>query len=139
MRIYNEQLVCVYSEEDLENSEIIGKIKGRDVLGFSIREQDDFLHYEIEKIDAKALQLIIRNRENVTIALKMSEDEIIDYFYEIVYKLCSENAPSCCDEENIDECINQEIDSGIAKSEVFYAVRSKVLDKLKLNFTIIQS
>ena len=136
MRIYNNQLVCVYSEEDLENSEIIGKIKGRDVLGFSIREQDEFLHYEIEKIDAKALQLIIRNRENVTIALKMSEDEIIDYFYKIVYNLCSGDSPSCCDEEHIDECINQEIDSGIAKSEVFYGVRSRVLEKLKLNLSV---
>ena len=133
MRIYNNQLVCVYSEEDLENSEIIGKIKGRDVLGFSIREQDEFLHYEIEKIDAKALQLIIRNRENVTIALKMSESEIIDYFYEILYSLCSKKDKNCCDEENIDRCINQEIDSGIAKSDVFYRVRPNVLEKLKLN------
>jgi len=135
MRIYNNQLVCVYSEEDLENSEIIGKIKGRDVLGFSIRESSEILHYEIEKINASALQLIIRNRESVTIALKMSEEEIIDYFYEIVYRLCSKKSKKCCDEDHIDECLTLEIDAGIAKSEVFYKVRSKVIIRLKLNLS----
>jgi len=135
MRIYNNQLVCVYNEEDLENSEIIGKIKGRDVLGFSIRDSAEMLHYEIDKIDASALQLIIRNRKNVTIALKMSEDEIVAYFYEIIYKLCEGKSQKYCKEMNIDECINQEIDAGIAKSEVFYGVRSKVLKMLDLNLS----
>jgi len=131
LRIYKQKMVQVYEEEDLRNSEIIGKIKGRYALGFSIREDGQIIYYDIGEISAKELQLIIRHTKTVTIAIEMLEDEIVDYFYDLISRLCLDKPESCCDEESIDECIIQEIDSGIVKSQAFYDIRPKVIDRLR--------
>jgi len=91
-RIYNNTLVKVYTEDDLKNSEIISKLKGRDLAGFTIRdENNNIVFYEREAVSAKELQLIIRNLKTVTVAIKMNEEEVIDYFYMIAKVQIIEN------------------------------------------------
>ena len=83
-RIYNNKLVKVYTGDDLNNSEIISKLKGQNLAGFTIRDKNNkIIFYDTEKVSAKELQLFIRNLKTATVAIKMSEEEVIDYFYMI--------------------------------------------------------
>ena len=130
-RIYNNQLIKVYTEDDLKNSEIISKLKGRDLAGFTIRDENNkIIFYEREEVSAKELQLIIRNLKTVTVAIKMSDEEVIDYFYMIAKIQLIENNREVFKESELYEWMNSTIDSGIVKSEVWLEVKNKVYEKL---------
>ena len=130
-RIYNNKLVSVYTGDDLKNSEIISKIKGRDLAGFTIRdEHNNITFYDAEKVSAKELQLVIRNLKTATVAVSMSDKEVIDYFYIIAKVLLIENNREFFTEDELYEWMNGSIDSGIVKSEVWKEVKDKVYEKL---------
>ena len=130
-RIYNNKLVRVYSGEDLSNSEIISKLKGREVAGFTIRdEHNNIIFYDKDKVSAKELQLIIRNLDTATIAIKMSEEEVIDYFYMIAKMQLMERSRESFTEDELYEWMNLTIDSGIVKSKVWLEVKDRVYEKL---------
>ena len=137
-RIYNNTLVKVYTEDDLKNSEIISKLKGRDLAGFTIRdENNNIVFYEREAVSAKELQLIIRNLKTVTVAIKMSEEEVIDYFYMIAKIQLIENNQDSFKESKLFEWMNATIDAGIVKSKVWLEVKDKVYERLsKGGFTL---
>ena len=131
VRIYNNKLVRVYSREDLNNSEIISKLKGRELAGFTTRdEQSNITFHDRDMVSAKELQLIIRNIETATIAIKMSDEEIIDYFYQIAKVQLIEKDRESFKEEELHDWMNSTIDSGIINSEVWIDVKDKVYDKL---------
>ncbi len=133
MRIYNNKLIRVYTGDDLNNSEIISELKGRDLAGFTIRDKNnDITFYETDKVTAKELQMLIRNLKTATIAIKMSDEEVIDYFYMIAKIQLIENNRDSFTEEELDEWMNANIDSGIINSEVWREVKDKVYDKLNL-------
>ncbi|HIP51307.1 MAG TPA: hypothetical protein EYG94_04380 [Campylobacterales bacterium] len=137
-RIYNNQLIKVYTGEDLNNSEIVSKLKGKDLAGFTIRDKDNqIVFYDREKVSAKELQLIIRNLETSTVAIKMSEEEVMDYFYiEVKVQLIENNRESCTENE-LYEWMKNSIDSGIVNSSVWNELKSKVYDRLlKGGFTV---
>jgi len=138
-RIYNSKLVKVYTEDDLKNSEIISKLKGRDLAGFTIRdENNNIVFYERESVSAKELQLIIRNLKTVTVAIKMNEEEVIDYFYMVAKIQLIENNQESFKEHELFEWMNATIDAGIAKSKVWLEVKDKVYKRLlKGGFTLI--
>ena len=130
-RIYNNKLIKVYTGDDLKNSEIISKLKGRDLAGFTIRdEHNNITFYDAEKVSAKELQLVIRNLETATVAIPMSDEEIIDYFYVIAKVLLIENNREFFTEDELYEWMNSSIDSGIVKSEVWKEVKDKVYARL---------
>jgi len=130
-RIYNNKLVEVYTEDDLKNSEIISKLKGRELAGFTIRDKfNNIIFYKREEVSAKELQLIIRNLKTATIAIKMSDEEVIDYFYMIAKIQLIENNREVFKESELYEWMNSAIDSGIVKSEVWLEVKNKVYEKL---------
>jgi len=139
-RIYNHTLVRVYTEDDLKNSEIISKLKGRDLAGFTIRdEKNNIIFYERESVSAKELQLIIRNLKTVTVAIKMNEEEVIDYFYMIAKIQLIENNQDSFKESKLFEWMNSTIDAGIVKSNVWVEVKEKVYEKLtKSGFTLVE-
>jgi len=138
-RIYNHKLVKVYTKDDLKNSEIISKLKGRDLAGFTTRDKDNnIVFYEREKVSAKELQLIIRNLKTVTVAIKMSEEEVIDYFYMIAKVQLIEHNRDSFKESELYDWMNATIDAGIAKSKVWLEVKDKVYKRLlKGGFTLI--
>ena len=140
-RIYNNKLIRVYTGDDLNNSELISKLKGRDLAGFTIRDKyNNITFYDIEKVSSKELQLVIRNLKTTTIAINMSEEEIIDYFYIIAKVQLIENNRELFKESELYEWMNSSIDSGIVHSEVWNEVKDKVyLRLLKSGFTVIDS
>ncbi len=139
MRIYDNQLIKVYSEEDLKKSDVIGKLKGRDPAGFTIRdEENNIIFHEIEEITARELQLIIRNSTKVTIAIKLREEEVIDYFYEIAKMQFETAQRESCTQEELFECMNATIDAGIMRSDVWEDAKAKVMAKLLSEGFIVQ-
>jgi len=139
-RIYNNKLVRVYTKDDLKNSEIISKLKGRDLAGFTTRdEENNIIFHEREKVSSKELQLIIRNLKTVTIAIKMSEEEVIDYFYMIAKVQLIEHNRDAFKENELHEWMNLAIDAGIVKSNVWLEVKEKVYEKLaKSGFKLVE-
>ena len=130
-RIYNNKLVRVYTGEDLNNSEVISKLKGRDLAGFTIRDkQNNITFYDREKVSAKELQLIIRNLKTATIAIKMSDEEVIEYFYMIAKVQLIEKSRESFTENELYEWMNATIDSGIVNSDVWIEVKDKVYARL---------
>ncbi len=130
-RIYNNRLVRVYSGKDLNSSEAISKLKGRDLAGFTIRdEQSHIIHYDRDKVSTKELQLIIRNLKTATIAIEMSGEEVIDYFYTIAKNQLIENSREFFRENELYEWMNLTIDSGIVNSKVWLEVKSTVYERL---------
>jgi len=140
-RIYNNKLVRVYVGDDLNSSEIISKLKGRDLAGFTIRDEDNNItFYDREKVSASELQLVVRNLKRVTVAIKMSEEEIIDYFYSIAKVQLIEHNREFFKEAELYEWMNASIDSGIVHSEVWIEVKDKVYGRLlKSGFTVTDS
>ena len=138
-RIYNDKLVTVYTADDLKNSEIISKLKGRDLAGFTTRdEKHNIVFYERESVSAKELQLIIRNLKTVTVAIKLSDEEVIDYFYMIAKVQLIEHNRDTFTEEELYEWMNATIDAGILKSNVWIEAKERVYEKLlKSGFTLI--
>jgi hypothetical protein len=138
-RIYNDKLVTVYTADDLKNSEIISKLKGRDLAGFTTRdEENNIVFYERESVSAKELQLIIRNLKTVTVAIKMSDEEVINYFYMIAKVQLIEHNRDAFTEEELYEWMNATIDAGILKSNVWLEAKERVYEKLrKSGFTLI--
>ena len=139
-RIYNNKLVRVYTKDDLKNSEIISKLKGRDLAGFTIRDENNqIVFYEREKVSSKELQLIIRNLKTVTVAIKMSENEVIDYFYMITKVQLIEHNRDAFKESELHEWMNLAIDAGIVKSNIWLEVKEKVYEKLsKSGFKLLE-
>jgi len=139
-RIYNHKLVKVYTTDDLKNSEIISKLKGRDLAGFTTRdEENNIIFYERESVSAKELQLIIRNLQTVTVAIKMSEEEVIDYFYMIAKVQLIEHNRDAFKEAELHEWMNATIDARIVKSNVWLEVKEKVYEKLaKSGFSLVE-
>lgn len=132
MRIYNDQLIKVYTVEDLKNSEVISELKGRKVAGFTTRDKENNItFYDIDKISAKELQLMIRNLNSTTIAITLDETEIIDYFYLIARVQMIEHNREKCTEQELYEWMNSNIDSGIINSCVWDKARPKIVEKLK--------
>ena len=138
-RIYNRKLVRVYTEDDLKNSEIISKLKGRDLADFTIRDEDNnIVFYEREEVSAKELQLIIRNLKTVTVAIKMSDEEVIDYFYMIAKIQLIENNRESFKESELYDWMNSTIDARIVKSNVWLEVKDKVYERLfKSGFMLV--
>ena len=129
-RIYKNYLIKVYAEDDLNSSEIISKLKGRDLAGFTIRdENNNITFYEREKVTAKELQLVIRNLKTATIAIKMSDEEVIEYFYTIAKKQLIENKRESFTKKELDKWMTESIDSGIINSKVWMDVKDKVFAK----------
>jgi len=132
--------VRVYTKDDLKNSEIISKLKGRDLAGFTIRDENNqIVFYEREKVSSKELQLIIRNLKTVTVAIKMSENEVIDYFYMITKVQLIEHNRDAFKESELHEWMNLAIDAGIVKSNIWLEVKEKVYEKLsKSGFKLLE-
>jgi len=132
IRVYNHRLVRVYSGEDLNSSEIISKLKGRDLAGFTIRDKDGNINfYDRDKISSVELQMIIRNLKTVTVAINMGDDEVIDYFYKIAKDKLIEHNRDFFNESELYEWMNATIDSGIIKSEVWREVKNELFLKLQ--------
>ncbi len=132
IRIYNNKLIRVYTGDDLNNSEIISELKGRDLAGFTIRDKNNNItFYETDKVTAKELQMLIRNLKTATIAIKMSDEEVIDYFYMIAKIQLIENNRDSFTEEELDEWMKANIDSGIVNSNVWREVKDKVYAKIR--------
>ena len=130
-RIYNNKLVRVYTGEDLNNSEVISKLKGRELAGFTIRDkQNNITFYDRDKVSASELQLIIRNLKTATIAIKMSDEEVIEYFYIIAKVQLIEKSRESFTENELYEWMNSTIDSGIVNSDVWMEVKDNVYAKL---------
>jgi len=130
-RIYNNKLVKVYTGEDLTNSEVISKLKGRKLAGFTIRDKyNNITFYDREKVSASELQLVIRNLKTATIAIKMSDEEVIDYFYLIAKVQLIEKSRDFFTESELYEWMNATIDSGIVNSQVWLEVKDKVYERL---------
>ena len=132
MRIYRNQLIKVYTQEDLKSSDIIGKLKGKEPAGFTIRDKKSgkITFYDIDEISAKELQLLIRNSTTSTIAIKLQEEEIIDYFYGVIKIAFIENNRTVCSKDELYIWMNSTIDSGIVHSTVWEDIKLKVLDML---------
>jgi len=131
IRTYKNQLITVYTGNDLKNSEIISKLKGKSLAGFTIRdENNNIIFYDQEKVSAKELQLIIRNLKTSTIAINMTKDEVIDYFYVITKIQMIENNRESCSEDELIDWMKSTIDSGIVNSQVWNDMKKEVYDKL---------
>jgi len=141
MRIYNNELIKVFTGEDLSSSEVISKLKGRDPAGFTFRdEKNNIVFHDIDKISAKELQLVIRKSKTATIAIKLNDVEVIDYFYVIARVELLEHNREECKEDKLYSWMNASIDSGILKSSVWDKAKPKVIEQLKKEgFIIIES
>ena len=134
VRVYNDELIRVYAGEDIYSSEVIGKIKGHDPAGFTIRDKDGkIIFYEIEKITAKELQLLIRKSDVATIAIKLTEDEVVEYFYTIAKIELIEHNRESYREDELFEWMNNSIDAGIMHSTVWREVKESVVKMLEEN------
>lgn len=130
-RIYNNRLVKVYGGEDLNSSEIISKLKGRDLAGFTIRDRDgDIQFYDREVVSSSELQMIIRNLKTVIVAIKMSDDEVVEYFYTVAKAQLIEHNRDSFGESELYEWMNSVIDSGIVKSSIWLNVKEEVYRRL---------
>jgi len=140
MRIYNNQLIKVFTKEDLINSEVIGKLKGEEPVGFTFRDKkNNIVFYEIDKITATELQLMIRKSTTATIAIKLKSEEVIEYFYSISKIQLLEHNRTICDDKELYAWMNSSIDSGIVNSSVWDDAKPKVVEKLqKEGFTVIK-
>ena len=131
IRIYNNQLIKVFTREDLISSEVISKLKGRDPVGFTFRDKENHIvFYDIDKLSAKELQLIIRKSETATVAIKLNDKEITDYFYVMARVQIVEYNRDTCTEEELSSWMNSSIDAGIINSLVWDEVKPKVIKKL---------
>ena len=140
MRIYNNQLIKVFTGEDLRSSEVISELKGRNPAGFTFRDKNkNIIFYDIDEISAKELQLMIRNAKTATIAIELEEDEVIDYFYMVAKVQLVEHGVNECTQEELFNWMNSSIDSGIFKSGVWEKSKSKVLSRLREQGIIITS
>jgi len=135
MRIYNNQLVKVFTTEDLNSSDIISKIKGREPAGFTFRDsQNNIVFHNVDsKISSKELQLMIRKLKTTTIAIKLTDEEVIEYFYNIAKTQILKHNQEKYSEEKLFNWMNENIDSGIVKSSAWLNSKTKVLKKLKEN------
>ncbi len=132
MRIYNNQLIKVFTGEDLTSSEVISELKGRNPAGFTFRDKNkNIIFYDIDKISAKELQLMIRNAKTATIAIELDEDEVIDYFYMVAKVQLVEHSVKKCTQEELFDWMNSSIDAGILKSAVWENNRLKVISRLR--------
>jgi hypothetical protein len=139
VRVYNNQLIKVFTEEDLISSEIISKLKGRDPAGFTFRDKkNDIVFYDISKISAKELQLLIRKSETATIAIKLNDEEVIEYFYIEAKNQLLENYKKACTENELYRRMNGSIDSEILKSPVWNSVKLKVITQLQEEGLIVR-
>jgi len=142
MRIYNNQLVKVFTTEDLNSSEIISKIKGREPAGFTFRDENGniIFHNVDNKISSRELQLMIRKLKTTTIAIKLKDEEIIEYFYTIAKTQLLEHKQEEYSEKELFNWMNENIDSGILKSSVWNKSKVKVIDKLtEENFIFVEN
>jgi len=131
IRIYNEHLIRVYTTEDLKDSTIIGKVKGRDPAGFTFRDTDNHLtFYDIKEISTKELQLIIRKSTTANIAILLSHDETIDYFYSVAKISLMEHDRELFEVEELTQFMKESIDVGIVKSDVWIESLSEVVERL---------
>ena len=131
-RIYNNQLIKVFTKEDLTSSEIISKLKGRDPAGFTFRdEKNHIVFYDIDKISAKELQLLIRKSETATIAIKLSDQEIMEYFYVIARVQIVEQNREACTESELYLWMSSSIDAGILHSSVWEEIKPKLFEQLR--------
>jgi len=139
MRIYNNQLVKVFTTEDLSSSDIIKKIKGREPAGFTYQDKDNnIIFHDIDsKISSKELQLMIRKLKTTTIAIKLTDEEIIEYFYNIAKTQILKHTQEKYSEEKLFKWMSENIDSGIVKSSVWFNSKAKVFKKLKENGIIL--
>jgi len=135
MRIYNNQLVKVFTTEDLNSSDIISKIKGREPAGFTFRDEDNniIFHDVDSKISSKELQLMIRKLKTTTIAIKLTDEEVIEYFYNIAKTQILKHNQEKYSEDKLFTWMNENIDSGIVKSSAWINSQTKVFKKLKEN------
>jgi len=135
MRIYNNQLVKVFTTEDLNSSDIISKIKGREPAGFTFRDKDNniIFHDVDSKISSKELQLMIRKLKTTTIAIKLTDEEIIEYFYNIAKTQILKHNQEKYSEEKLFTWMSENIDAGIVKSSAWINSQTKVFKKLKEN------
>jgi len=135
MRIYNNQLVKVFTTEDLSSSDIISKIKGREPAGFTFRDKDNniIFHDVDSKISSKELQLMIRKLKTTTIAIKLTDEEIIEYFYNIAKTQILKHNQEKYSEEKLFTWMSENIDAGIVKSSAWINSQTKVFKKLKEN------
>ena len=132
MRIYNNQLIKVFTREDLVNSEVISQLKGRDPAGFTFRDKkNNIVFYDIDEITAKELQLMIRKSNTATIAIKLNSEEVIEYFYSISKIQLLEHNRAVCSENELYDWMNASIDSGIVNSSVWDDAKPKVVKKLQ--------
>jgi len=131
MRIYNNQLIKVFTGEDLNSSEIISELKGRSSAGFTFRDKEkNITYYDIDKISAKELQLLIRKAKTATIAIKLDEDEVVDYFYMVAKVQFVEHNLKECSLEELVAWMKSSIDSGILNSVVWENSKPKVINQL---------
>ena len=131
IRIYDNQLIKVFTGDDLNSSDVISKLKGRDPAGFTFRdEENNIIFYDIDEISAKELQLLIRKSETATIAIKLNSQEIIDYFYGVaMVQLLGHNRKEC-NEDELYSWMNASIDSGIVNSSVCKEAKPKIIQRL---------
>ena len=131
MRIYNNQLIKVFTGKDLNSSEIISELKGRSSAGFTFRDKEkNITYYDIDKISAKELQLLIRKAKTATIAIKLDEDEVVDYFYMVAKVQFVEHNLKECSLEELVAWMKSSIDSGILNSVVWENSKPKVINQL---------
>jgi len=132
MRIYNNQLIKVFTGDDLNTSDVISKLKGRDPAGFTFRdEKNNIVFYDIDAITAKELQLVIRKSKTATIAIKLNDEEVIDYFYIVARVQLLEHDRESCSEDELYVWMNASIDSGIVNSSVWSDAKPKVIRRLQ--------
>ena len=131
MRIYKNQLIKVFTGKDLNSSEIISELKGRNSAGFTFRDKEkNIIFYDIDEISARELQLVIRKAKTATIAVKLDESEIVDYFYMIAKVQFVEHNIKECSLKELVSWMKSSIDSGILNSVVWKSNKSKVISQL---------
>ena len=140
VRIYNNQLIKVFTGEDFNSSEVISKLKGRDPAGFTFRDKkNNIIFYDIDEITAKELQLVIRKSETATIAIQLNNKEIVEYFYVVARIQLLEHNREVCSENELYDWMNASIDSGIVNSSVWDNAKRKVIEQLREEgFVVIQ-
>jgi len=131
VRVYDNSLIKVYEKEDLKSSEIIGELKGREVAGFTQRDSNNkIIFHDTQRVTSEELQIIIRNIETVTVAIKMNSEEISDYFYSIAKVQLIENNCYLFSEKKLDKWMRLVIDAGIVKSVVWSSYKKEVYGRL---------
>jgi len=86
------------------------------------------------------LQMIIRNSDVATIAIKLTDEEIVEYFYSVAKKELLEQNRENYTEEELLEWMNKGIDSCIMNSSVWNdELKVKVIEMLAVNNFILES